>query len=69
MRTSVLLANVDNPPQIIMSTSSVPGEGKTTQSLSLTQNLSGLGKSVLLIEGDVRKRVFGEYFQIKEKMG
>lgn len=69
MRTSVLLADVDNPPQIIMSTSSVPGEGKTTQSLSLTQNLAGLGKSVLLIEGDVRKRIFAEYFHIKDQNG
>ena len=69
MRTSVLLADVDNPPQIIMSTSSIPGEGKTTQSLSLAQNLAGLGKSVLLIEGDIRKRVFSEYFQIKNKDG
>lgn len=69
MRTSVLLSNVDNPPQIIMSTSSIPGEGKTTQSLSLTQNLAGMGKSVLLVEGDVRKRIFAEYFQIKDKDG
>lgn len=69
MRTSVLLSNVDQPPQIIMSTSSIPGEGKTTQSLSLTQNLAGLGKKVLLIEGDVRKRIFAEYFQIKDENG
>lgn len=69
MRTSVLLSNVDQPPQVIMSTSSIPGEGKTTQSLSLTQNLAGLGKKVLLIEGDVRKRIFAEYFQIKDENG
>lgn len=69
MRTSVLLSNVDTPPQVIMSTSSIPGEGKTTQSLSLTQNLAGLGKKVLLIEGDVRKRIFAEYFQIKDENG
>lgn len=69
MRTSVLLSNIDNPPQIIMSTSSIPGEGKTTQSLSLAQNLAGLGKKVLLIEGDVRKRIFAEYFQIKDADG
>ncbi|WP_164662006.1 polysaccharide biosynthesis tyrosine autokinase [Tropicibacter sp. Alg240-R139] len=69
MRTSVLLSNIDNPPQIIMSTSSIPGEGKTTQSLALSQNLSGLGKKVLLIEGDIRRRVFSEYFDIKERRG
>ena len=52
-----------------MSTSSVPGEGKTTQSLALAQNLAGLDKKVLLVEGDVRKRVFAEYFGIKNENG
>ena len=69
MRTSVLLTDVEKPPQVIMSTSSIPGEGKTTQSLALTQNLAGLGKSVLLIEGDIRKRVFEKYFEIKNENG
>lgn len=69
LRTSVLLSNVDNPPKVIMSTSSIPGEGKTTQSLALTQNFSGLGKRVLLIEGDIRRRVFTEYFQLPDERG
>lgn len=69
LRTSVLLSNIDNPPQVIMSTSSVPAEGKTTQSLALSQNLAGLGKRVLLIEGDIRKSVFGEYFEVEKKEG
>lgn len=69
LRTSLLLANLDNHPQVIMSTSSVPGEGKTTQSIALAQNLSGLGKKVLLIEGDIRRRVFGEYFNIDTEGG
>ena len=62
LRTSVLLSNVDNPPQIIISTSSVPGEGKTTNSLGLAMNLVGIGKSVLLIEGDIRRNTLSEYF-------
>lgn len=69
LRTSILFADPENPPQVIMSTSSVPGEGKTTQSLALAQNLAGMGKKVLLIEGDVRKRVFAEYFNIKDQNG
>ncbi|WP_375173907.1 GumC family protein [Pseudooceanicola sp.] len=69
LRTSVLLANLDNPPKVIMSTSSIPGEGKTTQSLAMAQNLAGLGKRVLLIEGDIRKRVFSEYFEIDSEKG
>lgn len=69
LRTSILLSDIDNPPQIIMSTSSIPGEGKTTQSLAIAQNLTGLGKKVLLVEGDIRRRVFTEYFDIKDKAG
>ena len=69
LRTSLLLANLDKPPQVIMSTSSVPGEGKTTQSLSLALNLAGLGKKVLLIEGDIRRRVMSAYFEVPEKSG
>ena len=67
LRTSLLLANLDNPPKVIMSTSSVPGEGKTTQSIALALNLAGMGKKVLLVEGDVRRRVMSEYFDIPEK--
>ncbi|MCG7495021.1 polysaccharide biosynthesis tyrosine autokinase [Thalassobius sp. Cn5-15] len=65
MRTSLLLSNMDEPPKVIMSTSTIPGEGKTTQSISLAQNLSGLGKRVLLVEGDIRRRTLDEYFQKK----
>ncbi|TMV34899.1 CpsD/CapB family tyrosine-protein kinase, partial [Thioclava sp. BHET1] len=61
LRTSVLLANVDLHQQVILMTSSVPGEGKTSISFSLAQNLAMMGKSVLLIEGDLRRRVFGNY--------
>lgn len=61
LRTSVLLSNVDNPPKVILLTSSLPDEGKTTNSLALTQNLAALGKSVLLIEGDIRRRTVTQY--------
>lgn len=62
LRTSILLSDIDAPPKVIMSTSSLPGEGKTTQAISLVQNLAGLGKRVLLIEGDIRRRTLNEYF-------
>ncbi|WP_420569050.1 GumC family protein [Thalassovita sp.] len=62
LRTSILLSDLDNPPQVIMSTSSIPAEGKTTQAIALAHNLSGLGKKVLLVEGDIRRRTFNSYF-------
>ncbi|MGR3616870.1 MAG: GumC family protein [Paracoccaceae bacterium] len=69
LRTSVMLSNAENPPQVIMTTSSVPGEGKTTLSLALAQSFSGLNKKVLLIEGDLRKLIFSEYFKLNDVKG
>lgn len=69
LRTSLMLSNIDSPPRIVMSTSTLPSEGKTTQSLLLAVNMAALGRKVLLIEGDIRRRVFAEYFDIKEKKG
>ncbi|MEP4196184.1 MAG: polysaccharide biosynthesis tyrosine autokinase [Aliishimia sp.] len=69
LRTSVLLSNVDTPPQVIMTCSSFPGEGKTTVALALAQNMSKMGKKVLLVEGDVRRRVFGQYMRHENAKG
>ncbi|MGH1329993.1 MAG: GNVR domain-containing protein [Paracoccaceae bacterium] len=66
LRTSTLMSNVDHPPKVIMITSSIPGEGKTTQAIAMAQNLSGLGARVLLIEGDIRRRVFSDYFETED---
>ncbi|MEW2915235.1 polysaccharide biosynthesis tyrosine autokinase [Leisingera sp. JC11] len=56
LRTSLTLSNVDTPPQVVVMTSSLPGEGKTTNALALAQNFVGIGKKVLLVEGDIRRR-------------
>jgi len=69
LRTSVLLANVDNPPQVIMLTSALPGEGKTTCCVALAQISEALGKRVLVIECDIRRRTFRNYFDLTERAG
>ena len=61
LRTSLMMAGI-RQPQVVLCTSSLPGEGKTTLAIALARNLSGLDRRVLLIEGDVRRRVFGQYF-------
>jgi capsular exopolysaccharide synthesis family protein len=69
LRTSILLANVDNPPQVIMLTSALPGEGKTTCCIALAQISKALGKRVLLVECDLRRRTFRNYFDLPERDG
>ncbi|WP_171173385.1 Wzz/FepE/Etk N-terminal domain-containing protein [Ruegeria sp. HKCCD8929] len=61
LRTSLLLSDLEAPPQIILISSAVPGEGKTTNAIALTQNLAGLDKRVLLVEGDIRRRTLHQY--------
>ncbi|WP_254695448.1 polysaccharide biosynthesis tyrosine autokinase [Oceanicola sp. D3] len=69
LRTSLMLSNVDNPPKVIVSTSALPGEGKTTNSIAIAQNLIGMGKKVLLMEGDIRRRTLSQYFDDLPKRG
>jgi capsular exopolysaccharide synthesis family protein len=62
LRTSILLSSVDGAPKVVAMTSSVPGEGKTTTTLALAQNLTAMGRKVLVIEGDVRICTLNQYF-------
>ncbi len=69
LRTSVLLANVDTPPQVIMVSSGLPSEGKTTTCIALAHISAMLGKSVAVIECDLRRRNFRRYFGIEHDFG
>lgn len=62
LRTSLELSDPGNPPKVVLITSSVPGEGKTTMSIALAANMAGLNRKVLLVEVDIRRRAFNHYF-------
>ncbi len=54
VRTSVLMSALDDPHKVVVVTSSVPEEGKTTLSFNLACAL-GQVKKVLLVDGDLRR--------------
>ncbi len=56
LRTSILLSNVDRAPQVIMFTSSIPDEGKTTTAMATARSFSAIeGQKTLLLEADIRR--------------
>jgi len=54
IRTGLVLSNLDNPHKVILVTSSVPGEGKTTVSTNLAAAMAKMEKT-LLIGADLRR--------------
>jgi capsular exopolysaccharide synthesis family protein len=55
LRTSLLLTSIGAPPKVILITSSLPQEGKTTTSLNTAIVLAQKGSHVLLIDADLRR--------------
>ncbi len=54
LRTSILLS-ADPVPKLILITSALPSEGKTTVTLNLGATLASLGSSVVVVDCDMRR--------------
>lgn len=55
LRTNLQFMDVDRPPRIIVVTSALPGEGKSTVAANLAVTLAAAGNPVVLIDGDLRR--------------
>lgn len=55
MHTELLLENLGDPPRVVLFTSSLPSEGKTSTLLALGRLLAGTGRKVIAVDLNLRK--------------
>ncbi len=69
LRTSLLLTSVGAPPKVILVTSALPQEGKTTTSINTATVLAQKGTRVLLIDADLRRPSIHKTLGIGPRIG
>jgi capsular exopolysaccharide synthesis family protein len=62
LRSALLLTSIDNPPRIIVVTSALAGEGKTTTAINCAIVLAQRGEKVLLVDADLRRGRLNQAF-------
>jgi capsular exopolysaccharide synthesis family protein len=69
LRTSILFSTPDQPPRILLVTSSLPLEGKTLTAANLATALAKAGPPVLLVDCDLRRPSLHTLFRVPLEPG
>ncbi|WP_084104815.1 polysaccharide biosynthesis tyrosine autokinase [Demequina sp. NBRC 110056] len=69
LRTNLQFMDVDNPPRLIVITSSLPGDGKSTVSINLARAIADSGQAVVLVDADLRRPRIARYLGLVEGAG
>ena len=67
LRTSILFSNVDTPPRVMMFTSSVPREGKSTTAALVALTSRQMGTSSIIVDCDLRLPALADLFGANDK--
>jgi capsular exopolysaccharide synthesis family protein len=66
--SSLLLSSIDAPPKVLVVTSALPAEGKSTISANLATAFALRGENVLLLDADMRRSSLHRQFGIDRAM-
>jgi capsular exopolysaccharide synthesis family protein len=69
IRTNLQFLAVDNPPRVIVVTSSAPSEGKTTTAINIALALAEAEHNVVLVDGDMRRPSLAKYLDLVSSVG
>lgn len=69
VRSAIIFGNPDQPKKTIITTSAVPGDGKTTFTVNFAATLAAAGNRVLLVDCDLRRGNIHGYFQTPREPG
>ncbi|MGV2828832.1 GumC family protein [Myxosarcina sp. GI1(2024)] len=69
IQANLKFLNFKRQPKVILMTSSVPGEGKSTVAANLAAAMAQLGRRVLIIDADLRKSSQHHLWHISNKLG
>ncbi|WP_084223161.1 polysaccharide biosynthesis tyrosine autokinase [Mycolicibacterium holsaticum] len=69
LRTNLQFLAVDNPPRVIVITSSMPSEGKSTTALNIALALAEADHTVVLVDGDLRRPRLDKYLHLVGSVG
>lgn len=69
LRTNLQFMNIDNPPRVIVVSSPLPGDGKSTVAANLAVVVAASGRKVVLVDGDLRRPQVAETFGLVGGVG
>lgn len=69
LKTAVLFSRVGQTVKLVVITSSLPGEGKTTSSVCLARSAAQSGQQVVIVDCDLRRRAVNRQFGIEPEFG
>ncbi|NQX30076.1 polysaccharide biosynthesis tyrosine autokinase [Microbacteriaceae bacterium VKM Ac-2854] len=69
LRTNLEFMDIDSPPRVIVVTSPLPGDGKSTVTANLAVTIAASGQRVIVVDGDLRRPTVAKAFGLVGGIG